>query len=503
METLPPNKKLDEARRLMTNFELSQAVAVYEKLLQQFPNKAQAWLEYGIACSRNGQLDRADKAWQKAVELEPGDAGMLLEIGHQCKGLRQPERAQAWYEKAAAADSRAINPRMALAILFEQSHRFAEAHEAVASCLAINPNDDQARYYAAFLDRRENKIEDAERRLRDLIASNPQHQYVQYACRYELAEVLNRTERYDEAMKWLLEAKAILRRCAPHVGTMLQKYQLEADQDCRETRDLPKDILRKWTKEFPERTREAIPKLAFLGGHPRSGTTLLEQILGAHPTVAAFDEPFVFMSVVWKMCRETKQFPAPRLNVIRRRYMEGIHRESSGSLDGKLVLDKNPSPTAKLRFWLRVFPELRVLIALRDPRDVVISCFFQNIELSQANANFLSLERTAKHYADLMEVWLAVRQWGGLAWMETRYEDVVADLEKEGRRVTEFLGLTWDQSQGQFYEKSRQKKIVAPTYRDASQPVYTRAVARWHSYEKHLAPVLPILEPYCKALGYT
>jgi len=215
------------------------------------------------------------------------------------------------------------------------------------------------------------------------------------------------------------------------------------------------------------------------------------------------DEPFVLFHVVYKLYHQPVPLSPPRLNVIRRRYVEGIQREWDASLEGKLILDKNPSPTAKLPVWLRVFPEMRVLIALRDPRDVIISCYFQNIELSQANINFLTLERTAKHYADLMDVWLAVRQWEGLAAMETRYEDTVADLEKEGRRTTEFVGLTWDQSQAQFYEKSRKKKMYAPTYRDASQPVYSRSVARWHSYEKHLAPILPVLEPYCRALGYT
>jgi tetratricopeptide (TPR) repeat protein len=390
---------------------------------------------------------------------------------------------------------------MALAILSEQNHRFAEAREAVASCLAIDPRDDQARYYAAFLDRRENKIEDAERRLRDLIASNPRHQYVQYATRYELAEVLNQTDRFDEAMQMLLEAKNLVRRLGD-IEAMLKEYDREADQYRRSTQALPKNILRTWGREFPERARDAMPGLAFLGGHPRSGTTLLEQILGAHPAVAALDEPRAFTTVAAKLFNESPQISAARLNIIRRRYLEAIQRDWDGSLEGKLVLDKNPSPTAKLRIWLRLFPELRVLIALRDPRDVVISCYFQNLVLNAYNANFLTLERTARHYANIMDVWLAVRQWEGFAWMETRYEDIVAGLEKEGRRVTEFLGLSWDPAQARFHEKSSKKRMFSPTYRDASQPVYARSVARWRAYEKHLAPILPVLEPYCRALGY-
>jgi Flp pilus assembly protein TadD len=495
------DKKLNEARELCTNSNFSQAVPAYEKLTRQFPHKALIWLEYGAAAAGAGQLDLAGRALNKAAELEPRNSEILLQIGHQYQSLRQPEKARASFEKAAAADPRGINPRMSLAVLFELNHRFAEAREAIASCLAIDPRDDQARYYAAFLDRRENKLEDAERRLRDLIASGPRHEYVQYASRYELAEVLNRTGRFDEAMQMLVEAKNFVRRLA-NIEALLKEYDQHTSQDRRSSQASARDILRTWGREFPERAREAMPKLAFLGGHPRSGTTLLEQVLGAHPGVAALDEPTAFTKIVCKLFDASPQVSVPRLNLIRRRYLEAFQREWGGNLEGKLLLDKNPSPTAKLRIWLRVFPELRVLIALRDPRDVVISCYFQNIPLNAVNANFLSLERTATHYANLMDVWLAVRQWEGLAWMETRYEDIVAGLEKEGRRVTGFLGLGWDEAQGRFYEKSSKKQMYSPTYRDASQPVYARAVARWHAYEKHLAPILPVLEPYCRALGY-
>jgi len=186
-------------------------------------------------------------------------------------------------------------------------------------------------------------------------------------------------------------------------------------------------------------------------------------------------------------------------------YAHERHTQVVGAFTGgapPACLDKNPSPTARLPLWLKVFPELRVLIALRDPRDVVLSCYFQNIPLNAANVNFLSFERLARHYADLMDIWLAVREWEGFAWLEVRYEDTVADLEKEGRRVTEFLGLTWHEDQGRFYEKSRTKQLYSPTYQDVTRPVYSRSVARWRAYEKHLAPVLPALEPYCRKFGY-
>jgi hypothetical protein len=168
----------------------------------------------------------------------------------------------------------------------------------------------------------------------------------------------------------------------------------------------------------------------------------------------------------------------------------------------RVLLDKNPSPTMSLNIWLRIFPELKVIIALRDPRDVIISCFFLNIMLNVTNVNFLSLDRTIKHYADLMDVWLRMRELGGFDWIETRYEDVVLNMEEEGRKATEFLGLPWHPNQARYYETARQKVLYAPTYHDVTQPVYTRAVGRWERYAEALAPFLPRLAPYCRMFRY-
>jgi tetratricopeptide (TPR) repeat protein len=494
-------KNLQAARDRLLAKDFTRALPLYEKLTRQYPGIAAIWLEYGNAASGLRQAGLADRAWSKACEVEPRNAELIGMVGHHYQGLRQPEKARAYFARAAAADPRGINSRISLAVLLEQNHQLDEARAAVMECLAIDPRDDQARYFHAVLDRRENKLEEAERRLRDLIHSEPKHPFVRYACRYELAQVLDRTDRFDEAMAWLHEAKNIVRSLTD-TEMLIQGYDQGAESARRFISRLPPNILSTWAGFFPERKRNTIPPLAFLGGHPRSGTTLLERILDAHPGVAALDEPTAFLDVLQPEFHKSQNFSSHRVNTLRRLYIETFLKETGPDGIGKLLLDKNPSPTARLPLWLRVFPELRVLIALRDPRDVVLSCYFQNIPLNPVNVNFLSFERLAKHYADLMDVWLAVRQWDGFQWLETKYEDTVADLEKEGRRVTAFLGLTWVEEQARFYEKSRQKQHYSPTYQDVTRPIYTRSVARWHAYEKHLSPILPSLEKYCRILGY-
>jgi tetratricopeptide (TPR) repeat protein len=492
---------LNEARRLLLGHEFARALPRYEKLTRQCPAEAVIWAEYGNAASGIGQVEVADQAWQKALGLAGGNAELIGMIGHQYQGVRKPEKAAECFARAAAADPRGINPRISLAVLLEKNHRLEEARTAVNECLAIDSKDEQARYFLAVLERRENKLESAETGLRDLIESEPRHPFVRYACRYELAQILDRKNDFDGAMRLLGEAKQIVRGLTD-ADVLLKGYDQGAERARRFTRSLPETILRTWAEYFPERKREMPARLAFLGGHPRSGTTLLEQVLDSHPEVAALDEPTAFLNVLQPEFHKSKELSSRRLNMLRRLYTQALLREVGQASAGKLLLDKNPSPTARLPLWLRVFPELRVIIALRDPRDVILSCYFQNIPLNAANVNFLSFERLAKHYADLMDIWLAVREWGGFAWIETRYEDMVADLEKEGRRVTEFLGLKWHDDQARFHEKSRAKQLYSPTYQDVTRPVYSRSVARWRAYEKYLAPILPALEPYCRVFGY-
>src|ERR1041385_690111 len=438
MKRAQVQQKLDKARKLLLARDFVQALAGYERLAHTCPANEIVWFEYGNAAAGTRNRELAKWAWHKAMELAPRNAELILQIGHQHQALRDADGAHSCFDRAASAAPRAINPRISLAVLCEQNHLLEQARVAVEECLAIDPHDEQALYFSAVLDRREQKLERAESRLRNLIASSPRHPFVRYASRYQLAQLLDLSDRFDEAMSLLAEAKLMVRGLAD-TGLLLRGYDQEAEGVRHSPQTLPKTIPHRWAEAFQKQERDAIPPLAFLGGHPRSGTTLLEQVLDAHPGVAALDEATAFQDVLQPDFCRVKEISNSRINTLRRLYIQALLEDVGAAGKGKLLVDKNPSPTARLPLWLRVFPELRVLIALRDPRDVILSCYFQNIPLNAVNVNFLSFERLAKHYSDLTDIWLAVREWDGFTWVETRYEDTVQDMEKEGRRVTEFL----------------------------------------------------------------
>jgi tetratricopeptide (TPR) repeat protein len=498
------------AQQQLLSGQYTAALAAYRELARRYPAVPELWLELGNAAA--GQLDfaLANQAFRRVLELAPNNANLLVMLGRQYQGLRQLDDARASFERAVAADPASVDARISLAVWFEKERRLDDSWGCVEACLAKHPRDDQARYFRAFLLHRKGRHTEAETALRDLIKDGPQYPYVKYASRHLLGVVLDQLGQYAEAMRWLCESKAQV-RLITDTAQLEQAY----DETSRANRELlarlTPEQLRRWREEPPA---SACPwQVGFLGGHPRSGTTLIEQILDAHPEVLAFDEPEAIGQEV--MCRidpsqgrrgltleALDTLERSRRATLRDRYVKSLLREVQARPETRLLLDKNPSPTASLHLWLRVFPELKVIIALRDPRDVLISCFFLNIMLNATNVNFLSLERTARHYADLMDAWLRLRELGGFQWIETRYEDVVANLEKEGKRITEFLGLAWHPGQSRYYETARRKVLFAPTYHDVTQPVYKRAVGRWERYAEALEPLQAKLAPYCRAFGY-
>jgi Flp pilus assembly protein TadD len=486
------------------------ALPVYRDLTQRFPGILNLWFELGAAAA--GELDfaLACQAFERAQSLAANDPAKLVMIAQQYHRLRQIDRARLCFQQAVEANPSSVHARLSWAAWLERERRLDEATAQVEACLATHPKDPSALYYQAFLMHRAGRQAEAEKRLRDLAKGSLPDPNVKISCYHLLGVVLDQLGRFAEAMEWLLKAKALVRQ-VNNFSALEQSY----DKSDRHRRALlarlTPAVIQRWRHEAP--AQPLAFRLALLGGHPRSGTTLIEQILGAHPAVRAFDESEAFVAEVGdKLSRpppatplsvqDLDALPAGRRDVLRRRYLQSLFREVQDQPTAEVLLDKNPTPTASLHIWLRVFPESKIVIALRDPRDVVLSCFFQNLALTPLNANFLSLERTVKHYIDLMDTWLRLREIGGFEWLETRYEDVVAGLETEGRRTTEFLGLTWHDDQAAYHETARMKLVYSPTYGEVAQPVHDRAVGRWRNYATALEPFLARLAPYARAFGY-
>jgi hypothetical protein len=152
----------------------------------------------------------------------------------------------------------------------------------------------------------------------------------------------------------------------------------------------------------------------------------------------------------------------------------------------------------------RLFPDARFIFAARHPCDAVLSCFMQDFVLNPAMANFLTLEDSARLYDLALVFWTRARQILPLHVHTLRYEALVEDKERELRALLAFLGLDWDARvlDNEATAKAR-GPIATPSYAQVAQPLYTRARGRWERYREQMKPVLPILLPWAKRLGYS
>jgi hypothetical protein len=273
---------------------------------------------------------------------------------------------------------------------------------------------------------------------------------------------------------------------------------------------LTPDHFRRWRSQA-----EALPvaKVAVLAGFPRSGTTLLEQVLDSHSGVVSSDEREAFARDIFPALWLGPGTPTPtpealeaapidRLKLLRRRYLSYMEAALNEPIGARIHLDKNPTLTVVLPGLLRLFPEAGCLISLRDPRDVVVSCFMQYLPLNHNSVYFLTLDRAASRYANDLDLWRQLRDKMASPWLEVRYEDTVHNLEREARRALGFLGLSWEPAVMSYRDRLREKAVSSPTYEAVSQPVYTRAIGRWTHYQRYLEKALSSLGPILKALAY-
>jgi hypothetical protein len=247
----------------------------------------------------------------------------------------------------------------------------------------------------------------------------------------------------------------------------------------------------------------------FLVGFPRSGTTLLNQVLGSRDDVQIMEEePAVaaILDAVRLMPRgyanSIRDFDAFDVEYLRGRYFAEVGKHAA--LDpSRTLVDKLPFHLVQSGLIHRVFPESKFLFAVRHPCDAILSCFMQNFTDNEAMANYFKLKDAVALYTRSMDLWEAYQRELPLRVYRLRYEDLVDDLEGESRKLCEFLGLDWQDAMLQFSTKALDRgRIATPSYHQVSQPIYRESRFRWERYRNYLLPYLPALRPHILRLGY-
>ena len=449
----------------------------------------------------------AERCFEQAVRVAKNRTHVLTAAGELSDFFANPKLPEQYFQKALEQKDAPAETFAKAAEFYERLRRMEEASTLLDRALQLDPKCGLAWLARARLLRHAGNLEEAEKVLRPILTTAERE--VRIRGYYELGAILDRQARYDEAMTAFLEAKKILLENArPMIANLLAGRAVIRPRRA----DIKAEAMQGW---FDARAElQPFHRLALLAGHARSGTTLLEQVLDSHPDIISAEETEIFMDDAFLPLRAglppnitmfgvLKLAQTSALRQSRERYFRTMELHLNQSIGSRLLLDKNPTVTYRVAAFARIFPEAKILLMLRDPRDVVMSCFMQPyLHIEVTGLSYLTLDLTVDDYTFVMEAWKAHGPLLKNPCLEVRYEDTVADLESVSRRVLDFLGVSWDASVLKFDEHARTRKVKSPTYADVTQPVYKRAQGRWRNYEKYLKPYLHRLEPFVKEFGY-
>jgi tetratricopeptide (TPR) repeat protein len=251
---------------------------------------------------------------------------------------------------------------------------------------------------------------------------------------------------------------------------------------------------------------------AFLVGFPRSGTTLLEQVVAAHPDCVTLEERPPIKRALRLLEAQPGGYPAalatldvPARDAIRAEYaalVQAALGQSAPIAPGLLVLDKFPLRSADLAALARLFPEARILFAERDPRDVVLSCWMNGFRMNHEMQCFTDLGETVEVYAEVMGLAADAQRALAPALLRVRYERLLDGFDAEVGAVLAHLGLAWDDAVRDWAAAAKGRNIRTPSFAAVRGALHRAARERWRRYGDLLAPHQAALAPWIERLGY-
>jgi tetratricopeptide (TPR) repeat protein len=241
-------------------------------------------------------------------------------------------------------------------------------------------------------------------------------------------------------------------------------------------------------------------RMVFVVGMPRSGTTLVEQIIASHPRAHGAGELYfmesAIASLVVQIASEAAKSPEggekTSLQVPATRYLQDVMAHTANQdmpANTERIVDKMPANYHHLG-WIRLmFPKAKIIHCRRDPRDTCLSCYFQNFKIRNDFAFDLpNLGFHYRHYQALMRHW---RDILGIEMLEVDYERLVAEPEPAMREIIAYCGLPWDDACLEFHKTKR--PVLTASFWQVRQPLYQGSTGRWRHYEQHLGPMLEAL----------
>ncbi len=484
------------------------ALGLLQRALAAAPEEPELLKRYGIALARQELLQDAVAAFDAALDLDPDDVQTLINAGAASFRFGQLKAAGGYYQRAAELAPGDAEPLAALAALAARRQDPAEARALALRALAIHPRNVSAEIALARAEVMDGDADLAASRLSGLLERPDLNDEQRVGALDLRAEILDGQDRPAEAFADYTARNAILER-AYGGPTIRAPRERRVDQAQRLIAHFSTASAGPWRARPPSDAvgAETVRGHVFLMGFPRSGTTLLEKALAGHPDAVTLEEVDHLAAAGGRLMdgdaalRRLPGLSAARADDCRRTYWRAVRESVGDDLSGKVLIDKMPLHTPALPVIARLFPDARILFALRDPRDVVLSCFRRRFQMNASMYEFLTLAGTARYYDRVMTLAMIYRDLLPLDVHDVKHEAMVADFEGEMRQVLDFIGLSWAPSVGGFADRARGVNRT-PSDAQVARGLNAEGVGQWRRYALQMAPVLDGLAPWADRFGY-
>jgi len=475
------------------------------RALTMFPDDPTLHLALGVALRSQGALKAAVEAFEQAIALDPAYGAAWFERGSTFEKGGALADAADDYRRTLALEPDNAGAHAALAAVSARRGDLGDAQQHANEALRLEPGSVPARNALAQVALEQKRFDDVIRLIEPVVSSGDERQELLVSVRTLLGDAYEGLGRYTDAYNSYQAAQELF-------------YAVHSARFATNNRDAMV-FLRQIAESFAAADKSLwtgasgahpspVGTHVILTGYPRSGTTLVENILATLPGAVAIEERPTLGGIDRQFLNDPAgvsrlaSLTEPELDELRAGYWRKAREAAGEDLAGKVFVDMDPFKGARLPVIARLFPEAKIIIMRRDPRDVVWSCFHTSFSYNAGTMAFSSLESTAKHYAATWGIVEAALASLPINHFDLRYDSLVREFDTTTQALCAFLGLPWSEELRRFDRTAVRRGVSTASATQVRQGLYDGS-GGWRRYEEQLRTVEPILAPWVERFAST
>ena len=469
---------------LQSQKKYSEAIKYYKIAIQKNPNFFVAINNLGLTYHNMGDLKNAQSHYERAIEINPKFTHPISNLGNVKKELNNFEEAIEYYKRAIKIDDKLYIVHHNLGMAYQALGEFEESKRHFETVLKINPKftrADRSLSMSLKYDANNQHFKNMENKIKDETLNNLQKIELYFGLGKAYEDIKNYKKSFEN---YKLGNKTKKDNAKYQINDDIKLFEnIKSSFSNINFRDLNKVGCKN-------------NKMIFILGMPRSGTTIVEQIIANHKKVYGAGELKDLTEIVREnfLVNDKITFPK-KLNIkdqaffknMGTKYIENLDRFNTNK---NYITDKAPLNFRWIGLIKLILPKSKIIHCTRDPKDICLS-LFKNIFEGQLNFSY-SLEEVGKYYKlyqNLMEFW---KQLLPDFIYDISYEKLVENQEFESRKLLDFCDLAWDKNCLTFYKNKR--GIITASFAQTRKPIYKNSVKSWQKYKDELLPLFKILE---------